>query len=193
MKDGAKLEPLALPMAIICTKYDIFETYEPEKQKIISKTLRFVAHYFGASLIFSSYKNETTISRLKHLLNHFLLDDAFANRTAQVDHLKPIFIPVGTDSMEAIGLPPLSASELNDPNHKTLLDLWRTLFCKHFPQEESKKDPSLLEDYGKDPQFEEPVIDSLKEQKMKELENLREVLVKRRAQANQSIKIKVIN
>jgi len=191
--DESKLEPLALPTAIVCTKYDIFETYEPEKQKIISKTLRFVAHYFGAHLIFSSYKNETTINRLKLLLNHLLLDDSFTIKQPQIDHLKPLFVPCGTDTMESIGLPPLSSSELNDPNHKTLLDLWRTLFCKNFPQEESKKDPSLLEDYGKDPQFEESIIDSLKDQKMKELENLREILTKRRAQTNQSIKIQIIN
>lgn len=49
--DESKLEPIALPTAIVATKYDIFEKYEPEKQKIISKTLRFVAHYFGACLI----------------------------------------------------------------------------------------------------------------------------------------------
>jgi hypothetical protein len=50
-----------------------------------------------------------------------------------------------------------------------------------------------LEDYGKDPQFEEPIIDSLKEQKMKELESLREILNKRRNQSTQSIKIQVIS
>ncbi len=49
--DESKLEPLALPTAIIATHHDAFEGYEPEKQKIISKTLRFVAHFFGASLI----------------------------------------------------------------------------------------------------------------------------------------------
>jgi dynein light intermediate chain 2 len=49
--DESKLEPLALPTAILATKYDVFESYEPEKQKIISKTLRFVAHFFGATLI----------------------------------------------------------------------------------------------------------------------------------------------
>lgn len=191
--DHAKLEPIALPTAIVATKYDIFETYEPEKQKIIAKSLRFVAHYFGASLVFSSYKNETTVSRLKTILNHFLLDGSFPNKQSQFDHLKPLFVPFGSDTFESIGLPPLSSSELNDPNHKTLLDLWRVLFCKHFPQEESKKDPTLLEDYGKDLQFEEPVIDTLKEQKMKELESLREVLNKRRSQSNQSIKIQIIN
>ena len=49
--DESKIEPIALPTAIVATKYDIFETYEPEKQKIIAKTLRFVAHFYGASLI----------------------------------------------------------------------------------------------------------------------------------------------
>ena len=55
--DEGKLEPIVLPTTIIATKYDIFETYEPEKQKIITKSLRFAAHYFGASLIVSkTYK-----------------------------------------------------------------------------------------------------------------------------------------
>ena len=50
-KDESKLEPIAMPTAIVGTKYDVFETYEPEKQKIIAKTLRFVAHFFGCCLI----------------------------------------------------------------------------------------------------------------------------------------------
>ena len=56
-------------------------------------------------------------------------------KQAQIDHMKPIFVPFGTDSMESIGLPPLSNAELNDPNHKSLLDIWKTLFCKYYPQE----------------------------------------------------------
>jgi predicted phosphoribosyltransferase len=50
-----------------------------------------------------------------------------------------------------------------------------------------------LEDYGKDAKFQEQIIDTLKEQKMQELESLREILGKRRSQANDSIKIKIIN
>ena len=51
LKDESKLEPIALPTVIVGTKYDIFETYEPEKKKIIARTLRFMAHYHGAALI----------------------------------------------------------------------------------------------------------------------------------------------
>ncbi|RMZ93451.1 cytoplasmic dynein 2 light intermediate chain 1-like [Brachionus plicatilis] len=189
--DESKLEPIALPTAIVASKYDIFEKYEPEKQKIISKTLRFVAHYFGASLIFSSNRNETSAIRLKSMMNNFLLDGSIT-RQAKIETSKPIFVTFGADTFESIGLPPLSASELNDPSHKTLLDLWKYLFCRHFPQEESKKDPSLLEDFGRDPQFEESSVDILREQKMKELENLREILVKRR-QNTQTTSIQIIN
>ena len=52
--DESKLEPIALPTVLVGTKYDVFETYEPEKKKIIAKTLRFVAHYYGCGLIVRS-------------------------------------------------------------------------------------------------------------------------------------------
>ena len=41
---------MLIPLAILGTKYDIFQDFEPEKKKIICKTLRFVAHINGASL-----------------------------------------------------------------------------------------------------------------------------------------------
>jgi hypothetical protein len=67
--------------------------------------------------------------------------------------MKPIIMPFGMDTFESIGKPPLSGADLNDPSHKYVLvsviltiiyfyivirspiDLWRTLFCKHFPQD----------------------------------------------------------
>jgi len=48
--DKDLLDPLPIPLAIIGTKYDIFQDFDPEKKKIISKTLRFIAHTNGASL-----------------------------------------------------------------------------------------------------------------------------------------------
>jgi hypothetical protein len=52
-KDRSKLEPFEIPVVILGTKYDFFESYEPEKRKIVCKTLRFVAHYYGAMLLVS--------------------------------------------------------------------------------------------------------------------------------------------
>lgn len=44
-----------MPTAIVATKYDQFEKMEPEYKKIIAKTLRFVAHYYGTALIVISF------------------------------------------------------------------------------------------------------------------------------------------
>ena len=49
-QDKDLLDPSLVPLAIIGTKYDIFQDFDPEKKKIICKTLRFVAHTNGASL-----------------------------------------------------------------------------------------------------------------------------------------------
>lgn len=50
LQDKELLDPMLIPLAILGTKYDIFQDFEPEKKKIICKTLRFVAHTNGASL-----------------------------------------------------------------------------------------------------------------------------------------------
>lgn len=52
------MTPLPFPTAIIGTKYDLFQEFDPEKKKIISKTLRFVAHSFGTSLLVGKVMNE---------------------------------------------------------------------------------------------------------------------------------------
>jgi hypothetical protein len=58
---------------------------------------------------------------------------------------------------------------------------------------ELKKDSNLLTDHGNDPQYAEPLIDALKEQKAKELENLRELLNKNRKQNNEYGNVQIIS
>jgi hypothetical protein len=105
--------------------------------------------------------------------------------------MKPLFIPFGSDNFESIGQAPLSASELNG-DFKTPVDLWKAVYCKYFPQEETKKDPSLMIDHGNDPQFAEPVIDAIKDQKMREYDNLREILKRKRSE-NKLIQVQIIS
>ena len=50
VQDKELLDPCPIPLAIVGTKYDIYQNLDPEKKKIISKTLRFIAHTNGASL-----------------------------------------------------------------------------------------------------------------------------------------------
>lgn len=91
IQDKELLDPMSVPLAILGTKYDIFQDFEPEKKKIVCKTLRFVAHTNGASLHvrrvhtvfvhkfmlrvvyllqFFSNKSDGLVSRIKQLISH---------------------------------------------------------------------------------------------------------------------------
>nr|XP_037275764.1 cytoplasmic dynein 2 light intermediate chain 1-like [Rhipicephalus microplus] len=63
--DKKAVTPFPVPLLIIGSKYDIFQNYEPEKRKVACRYLRHVAHANGASLLLTSSKNESLISRLK--------------------------------------------------------------------------------------------------------------------------------
>ncbi|XP_075919338.1 cytoplasmic dynein 2 light intermediate chain 1 isoform X2 [Petromyzon marinus] len=49
--DKAMVDPFPLPLVIIGMKYDIFQNFDSEKRKAISKTMRFIAHYNVATLL----------------------------------------------------------------------------------------------------------------------------------------------
>lgn len=55
--DHDLLDPFPIPLAIIGSKYDMFQDIEPEKKKMVCRTLRFIAHTNGASLYVSNYCN----------------------------------------------------------------------------------------------------------------------------------------
>jgi dynein light intermediate chain 2, cytosolic len=75
--DKKSLEIVEIPFAIIGTKYDQFEKIEPEKRKIVCKSLRFVSHYYGAMLMFTSNALEATVNKSKALMNNFLFEGSF--------------------------------------------------------------------------------------------------------------------
>lgn len=50
---------------IVGCKYDLFEKYETENRKWLSKALRYLAHTNGASLAFTSTKNQQLSTQLK--------------------------------------------------------------------------------------------------------------------------------
>lgn len=54
------------------------------------------------------------------------------------------------------------------------MDMWRTAFCGHFPQEgDDRKNLTKAPDPAKDEQFAEPLLDEARAQKDRELEAYR--------------------
>lgn len=166
--DRELISPFPLPLLLIGSKFDIFQDFESEKKKVICKTMRFLAHYYGASLIFTSYKSETMMLKTKNLFNHLAFGTE-RGKSFSTDLSKPLVIPAGMDSLSQIGSPPASEVEIGLLHAKNPLDLWKKLFERIFPQEKTAEQKELR-DPAKDPQYTEAIIDAMRAQKDQELE-----------------------
>ncbi|KAM4607435.1 cytoplasmic dynein 2 light intermediate chain 1 [Polymixia lowei] len=166
--DRELLSPFAVPLLIIGSKYDIFQEFDSEKRKAVSKTLRFVSHHYAASLIFTSVKMESLMSKTKSYFNHlaFGLD---RGKSLSCDYTKPLIIPAGSDSFSQIGSPPTTNVDVGSIHAKNPLDLWKKVYESVFPSE-STSEFRELKDPAKDPQYSEPQIDAMRAQKDQELE-----------------------
>ncbi|XP_018621541.2 cytoplasmic dynein 2 light intermediate chain 1 [Scleropages formosus] len=166
--DRELINPFPVPLLIIGSKFDIFQDFDSEKKKVISKTLRFLAHYYGASLIFTSTKSENLMAKTRGLVTH-LAFGMERGKTVSVDPSKPLIIPTGMDSFSQIGSPPITDVDIGTLHARNPLDLWKKVFERVFPPE-STSDLKELKDPAKDPQYSEAQIDSMRAQKDQELE-----------------------
>lgn len=71
--DIPQLKVFPTPLSIIGGNYDKFAEMEPEHKKIICKSLRFVAHYYGANLQFYSAKDGGLVKRTRGMFTFRVL------------------------------------------------------------------------------------------------------------------------
>uniref|UniRef100_A0A3P8RVS2 Cytoplasmic dynein 2 light intermediate chain 1 n=1 Tax=Amphiprion percula TaxID=161767 RepID=A0A3P8RVS2_AMPPE len=148
--DRELISPFPVPLLIIGSKYDVFQEFDSDKKKVVSKTLRFIAHYYAASLIVSVV----------------LL---YMQKTVSIDTNKPLIIPAGSDTFSQIGSPPSADVDITSLHAKNPKDLWKKVYERVFPQE-STSEQRELKDPAKDPQYSELQIDAMRAQKDQELE-----------------------
>ncbi|XP_028676474.1 cytoplasmic dynein 2 light intermediate chain 1 [Erpetoichthys calabaricus] len=166
--DRELIDVFPVPLLIIGSKYDIFQDFESEKRKMICKTLRFVAHYHGASLAFSSTKTESLVSKTRVFLSH-LAFGTDRGKCASTDHNKPLLISAGMDSLSQIGSPPSADIGIGKMQARSPVDLWKNAYEKMFPSENTS-DSKDIRDPARDPQYAEPEIDRMRALKNQELE-----------------------
>lgn len=174
--DKELISPFPLPLLIIGSKYDIFQEFDSDKKKLISKTLRFIAHYYAASLIFTSIKSESLMSKTKSFVSHlaFGLDKG---KTVSTDATKPLIVPAGSDSFSQIGSPPSTDVDITSLHAKNPKDLWKKVYERVFPPE-SISEQRELKDPARVPQYSEPQIDAMRAQKDQELEQYKRNVAK---------------
>ncbi|XP_074531904.1 cytoplasmic dynein 2 light intermediate chain 1 [Halichoeres trimaculatus] len=166
--DRELISPFPVPLLIIGSKYDLFQEFDSDKRKVVNKTLRFIAHYYAASLIFTSIKSDSLMSKTKSFFSHlaFGLD---RGKTVSSDPTKPLFIPAGSDSFGQIGPPPATDVDITSRHVKTPKDQWKKAYEQIFPPENTNEQREL-KDPAKDPRYNEPQIDSMRAQKDQELD-----------------------
>ncbi|XP_055986568.1 cytoplasmic dynein 2 light intermediate chain 1 [Sorex fumeus] len=165
--DRELIDPFPIPLVIIGSKYDVFQDFDSEKRKVICKTLRFLAHHHGATLLFTS-KSEGLLLKIRGAINQlaFGIDKS---KSVCMDQNKPLFIPAGSDSLAQIGPPPMPDGDLGKLRAHTPLELWKKVYERHFPAQSTStlKD---TKDPARDPQYAESEVDEMRAQKDQELE-----------------------
>ncbi|XP_076814518.1 cytoplasmic dynein 2 light intermediate chain 1-like [Clavelina lepadiformis] len=166
--DANSINPFPVPLFIIGSKFDLYQDMDSDKKKVITKCMRFLAHSNGATAMYVSSKVDTTMRGFKHIMNVSVFDGQL-NKSPIIDSARPLYIPCGMDSMDAIGKAPLASSDIGRITSKNPSETWKIAFCGHFPQDGDVKQADIP-DPAKDAQFREPKIDELRAQKDKELE-----------------------
>lgn len=175
-EDKDIIDPFPVPLLIFGSKYDIFQDFDPEKKKIISKTLRFIAHVHAANLLFISNRSENLVNKGRVAISNMVFGSA-ASKMPSFDYNKPIYVPFGSDSIQSIGTLSSSSSMLGE-SHSGSLESWKRAFVSHFPQIVATS--AIPDDPGKDPHFKEKDIDMMKAEKDKELEEYKKNQQRRR-------------
>ena len=170
---------VGLPVIIVGTKFDVFDSSESEVRKTLCRALRFLAHSNRASLCFTASTNEQSVLRFRHLINHYAFR-AQRKALASVDHNKCMVVASGCDHFADIGSAPTikgdATTASNDP-----MDKWAAA-CAHYfgPPELPETTGGAADDEDFEGSFPaEPTVDAKRIQKNEELQKLRETMRQR--------------
>ena len=146
-------------VCIVATKHDATRRTDPERMKVLTRALRYLAHVNAAGLFFlggfgkdSSSSSHSTSSadapadeylgemrsqfnQFRAYLNHLIFvgaDRRFPARLpTQLDHLRPVLCPIGGDRFSSIGAPK------GVDGDGDVLRAWRDIVRRMFPDDAS--------------------------------------------------------
>ncbi|KRY56899.1 Cytoplasmic dynein 2 light intermediate chain 1 [Trichinella britovi] len=163
--DKRIVKPYPIPLCIIGGNYSDFQNIEPEKKKIICRSLRLIAHLNGATLQFLSFKMDNLIVRGRAVFSHFLFKTSLS-KSISTDFNKPVYVNPGADSISIIDS---NIVRSESTTYETVMKTYGAEFMSIFNKKENtnKIDEQL---FAANEQFKEEAIDSLKFERDQELE-----------------------
>eukprot|EP00049_Salpingoeca_infusionum_P027005 m.29566 g.29566 ORF g.29566 m.29566 type:complete len:337 (+) comp9181_c0_seq1:112-1122(+) len=165
--DLKMISPFPVPLVIFGAHYDQYQDFDSEKRKIITRALRFLAHYYGATLLYVSDKDDGLMNKARNLLASMAFKIPVNFRSAHFDHDKAVLIQAGVDTLVSIGTPPQAQTS----GARTPLDMWKAAFTSVFPQTSTATKAAVSAVV--EGEFQEPAVDDARDRKMDELERQR--------------------
>lgn len=174
--DKDEVTPMPLPLLILGNKYDAFRDEDTVKRKGIIQAVRYLAHMYGATVLFTSTKDKNLATQFRSVMKSFAFRAAGANKgSKEVDVTKPLFVPAGADLFEDIGMPKSARrQDFTHEQHEERAKQWKKIACEYYPpsgevvdsnQQEEELDSKEQEDESSKSKFPEPNIDRVRQRK----------------------------
>ncbi|CAE7677041.1 dync2li1, partial [Symbiodinium microadriaticum] len=90
-----------VPVYVVATKYDIFKDLGSVERRAAAQVLRFVSHYYGASLLSTSAVDATLRENFKVFINAICFRTG-VKQAVDTLHDRPLHITAGKDTFEGI-------------------------------------------------------------------------------------------
>ena len=113
---------------LVGNMYDKVRDEDPMKKKLLAQAFRHLALSYNADLVFTGSNEKQAASAAKALLNHYAFDGE-KKKAAQLNPNKPIYVPLGQDTFEAIGKFPAA-----EQSEKEQMEFWGRTLLEHFPR-----------------------------------------------------------
>jgi len=175
--DLSRMRLSGIPTVVVCNRLDVFKG-DSTRLKLMARTMRYLAHLYGASIIFTS-ENSVEVSKLRALMNYYAFQVPLESRFVNSDPERgSVFLTPERDIFRDIGDPNSSNMADFKSTGDADVDRWKAAFDEVFPPKKVvdtklTDDPFLKKLYDANDGFGESAIDSMRRQKDEELEQYR--------------------
>ncbi|DBA00596.1 TPA: LOW QUALITY PROTEIN: hypothetical protein N0F65_007725 [Lagenidium giganteum] len=175
--DKDEVTPIALPLLIVANKYDTFRDEDSVKRKGITQAIRYLAHQYGATLLFTSMKDKNLTTQFRSIMKSFAFRAISTMQKSSkevADAAKPVFVPAGADLFEDIGMPKTARrQEFTKDQHEEKAKQWKKIVADYYPATGEVKDNFGADEEdaeaGEKENYPEPNIDRIRQRKLEEL------------------------
>lgn len=169
--DKEEVTPMPLPLLILGNKYDAFRDEDSVKRKGVVQAVRYLAHMYGATVLFTSTKDKNLATQFRSVMKNFAFRAPGSNKgSKEVDLAKPLFVPAGADLFEDIGMPKTATrrQDFSKDQHEERAKQWKKIASEYYPPSGEVVDANQEEELDtkeeKD-KYPEPNIDRIRQRK----------------------------